>query len=77
MSNFPNSRPRRNRQSPWIRELLAENRLHSSDLIMPFFVIDGKNKKEAIKTFSYVNLIPISFYENIYSLHLCKLFSYL
>lgn len=50
MSNFPNSRPRRNRQSPWIRELLAENRLHSSDLIMPFFVIDGKNKKEAIKT---------------------------
>ncbi|MES2677360.1 MAG: porphobilinogen synthase [Pseudomonadota bacterium] len=50
MSNFLNSRPRRNRKSPWIRELLAETRLHSSDLIMPFFVIEGKNKKEAIKT---------------------------
>jgi len=49
-NSFPNIRPRRNRQSPWIRELLAENRLHPSDLIMPFFVIDGKNKKEAIKT---------------------------
>ncbi len=52
MSNFPHIRLRRNRKAPWIRELLAENRLHSSDLIMPFFVIDGKNKKEAIKTLS-------------------------
>ncbi len=49
-NSFPNIRLRRNRKSPWIRELLAENRLHSSDLIMPFFVIAGKNQKEAIKT---------------------------
>ena len=41
-------RPRRNRQSSWIRELLAETSLDSSDLIMPFFVIAGKNKKEQI-----------------------------
>ncbi len=45
-----NIRPRRNRKSPWIRELLAENDLTPRDLIMPFFVIDGENKKEAIKT---------------------------
>lgn len=49
-NSFPQIRLRRNRKSPWIRELLAENRLHVSDLIMPFFVIVGKNKKEAIKT---------------------------
>ncbi len=51
-NSFPNIRLRRNRKSPWIRELLAETQLRSSDLIMPFFVIDGKNKKEAIKTLS-------------------------
>lgn len=45
-----NIRPRRNRKSSWIRELVAENHILPSDLIMPFFVTDGKNKKEAIKT---------------------------
>lgn len=50
VNSFPQIRLRRNRQAPWIRELLAENSLQASDLIMPFFVIAGKNKKEAIKT---------------------------
>jgi len=36
--------------SSWVRELVAETSLNSSDLIMPFFVIAGKNKKEAIKS---------------------------
>lgn len=49
-NSFPTIRLRRNRKSPWIRDLLAENNLCASDLIMPFFVIDGENKKEAIKT---------------------------
>ena len=49
-NSFPQTRLRRNRQSPWIRELIAENNLTASDLIMPFFVIAGENKKEAIKT---------------------------
>jgi len=49
-SSFPNIRLRRNRKSPWIREMLAENSLQPSDLIMPFFVVVGENKKEAIKS---------------------------
>lgn len=49
-NSFPQTRLRRNRQSPWIRELIAENNLMANDLIMPFFVIAGENKKEAIKT---------------------------
>jgi porphobilinogen synthase len=48
--SFPATRLRRNRISPWIRELIAETSLSASDLIMPFFVIAGKNKKEAIKS---------------------------
>ena len=47
---FPNIRLRRNRKSPWIREMLAENNLQPSDLIMPFFIMAGQNKKEAIKS---------------------------
>jgi len=45
---FPKTRLRRNRQSPWIRELTAQNALLPSDLILPLFVIEGKNKEEKI-----------------------------
>ena len=46
LGSFPNVRLRRNRKSAWMRELMAENHLSASDLIMPFFVISGKNQKE-------------------------------
>lgn len=38
---FPQTRPRRLRQSDWIRRLVAENRLTASDLIWPVFVQPG------------------------------------
>ncbi len=41
-------RPRRNRQSSAIRSLTRESILIPSDLIVPLFVIEGKNKKEPI-----------------------------
>lgn len=41
-------RPRRNRQTPAIRSLLQEHLLRPSDFIMPFFVLAGENKKEAL-----------------------------
>jgi porphobilinogen synthase len=50
LGQFPKTRLRRNRNSPWIRDLLAETTISPNDLIMPFFVMEGKNKKEAIKT---------------------------
>ncbi|MDX2082990.1 MAG: porphobilinogen synthase [Rickettsiales bacterium] len=45
---FPKTRLRRNRQAPWIRNLTAQNSLSASDLILPLFVIEGKNKVEKI-----------------------------
>ena len=39
---------RRGRSAPWIRSLLAEHRLHPSDLIWPLFVADGKDREEPI-----------------------------
>ena len=45
---FPAMRMRRGRSAPWIRALLAEHRLHPSDLIWPLFVADGKDGEEPI-----------------------------
>ena len=48
--NYPNLRLRRNRKYPWIRKLTQENTLSANDFILPIFLIDGKNKKQSIKT---------------------------
>ncbi len=47
-SFFPQTRLRRNRKSDWIRNLTAQNNIAPSDLILPLFVIEGKNKEEKI-----------------------------
>ena len=47
---FPNLRLRRNRKYAWSRRLVEENSLSSNDLILPIFLIDGKNKTQSIKT---------------------------
>ena len=48
--NYPNLRLRRSRKNDWSRRLIQENSLSSSDFILPIFLIDGKNKKQSIKT---------------------------
>tara|TARA_B100000401_G_scaffold360420_1_gene258039 strand:+ start:255 stop:1244 length:990 start_codon:yes stop_codon:yes gene_type:complete len=47
---FPSLRLRRSRKNDWSRRLIEENNLTSSDFILPIFLIDGKNKKEEIKS---------------------------
>jgi porphobilinogen synthase len=41
---------RRGRSAPWIREMLAEHRLHPSDFIWPLFICEGKDSEEPIAT---------------------------
>ena len=41
-------RPRRNRKSAAIRNLVQENSVTTNDLIFPLFLIDGKNKKTQV-----------------------------
>jgi porphobilinogen synthase len=45
-----NQRPRRNRKSVNIREMVAETNLNKQDLIYPLFIVDGVNKKFPIKS---------------------------
>ncbi len=47
---YPNLRLRRNRKTDWSRRLVQENHLSANDLILPIFIIEGKNKKESIKS---------------------------
>jgi porphobilinogen synthase len=47
-SSFPYIRMRRARSSPWIRSMVAENRLHPSDFIWPLFICDGRDCEEPI-----------------------------
>ena len=51
---FPNLRLRRSRKNNWSRRLIEENNLTPNDFILPIFLIDGKNKKQAIKSMPYV-----------------------
>ena len=47
---YPSLRLRRNRKSEWTRRLVEESNLSSNDLILPIFLIDGKNRIQSIKT---------------------------
>ena len=47
---YPSLRLRRNRKAEWTRRLVEESSLSSNDLILPIFLIDGKNRIQSIKT---------------------------
>jgi len=51
-------RPRRNRKSEAIRAFSQETRLHPNHLVQPLFLVDGKSKKNAIK--SLPNMFQLS-----------------
>ena len=47
---FPALRLRRNRKFDWTRRLVQESSLSPNDLILPIFLMDGKNKVQPINT---------------------------
>src|SRR6202012_5918505 len=42
------SRPRRNRKSEVIRQMVQETHVSAANLIFPLFIIDGENKKSEV-----------------------------
>ncbi len=50
MSDFPDRRPRRNRQSDPMRRLMRETTLTPDDLIQPLFVKEGVDRPEPIES---------------------------
>jgi len=45
-ASYPTLRLRRGRSSGWMRAMLAEHRLHPSDLIWPLFICEGRGCEE-------------------------------
>ena len=56
---YPSLRLRRSRKFNWSRRLIQENNLSCNDLIYPIFLIDGKNKKQPIKSMPGINRYSI------------------
>jgi len=52
-------RPRRNRKSPAMRGLVQETRLHSSDFVVPFFIVEGENVIQPVETMPGVSRYSI------------------
>jgi porphobilinogen synthase len=59
MSSYPALRMRRLRRHDWTRRLVAENTLSPADLIWPVFVIEGKNKREAVSSMPGVERLSV------------------
>ena len=56
---FPLARPRRLRNSPFIRDLIQETHISVKDLIWPLFIRGGSNIEEPIKSMPHVNRLSI------------------
>src|SRR5450830_936627 len=56
---FPATRLRRNRRDDFSRRLVRENVLTTNDLILPVFVLDGENRREAVASMPGVERLSI------------------
>ena len=58
---YPSLRLRRSRKNEWSRRLIEENTLSPSDFVLPVFIIEGKNKKQEIKSMPDVYRYTINY----------------
>jgi porphobilinogen synthase len=56
---YPASRPRRLRRDAWSRDLVRESRIHASDLILPVFVLDGKDVVQDVPSMPGVQRVTL------------------
>ena len=59
MPSFPSTRLRRTRQTPWLRNLVAENAVSVNDLIWTGFVVEGSGVREPIPSMPAVHRLSI------------------
>ena len=59
LGKFPQRRMRRLRFNDFSRRLVRENRLSANDLIYPVFVIEGRNRTEAVPSMPGVDRLSI------------------
>lgn len=52
-------RPRRNRKSPAVRDIVQETRLHPSNFVAPLFILEGRQQKQPIHSMPDVYRLTI------------------
>ncbi len=57
--HYPGTRPRRLRRDDFTRRLVRENRLSVDDLIQPVFVIEGRDRTEAVPSMPGVERLTV------------------
>ena len=57
--SFPTTRLRRNRRAAFVRDLVQENNLSASDLILPMFVIEGEQQRVPVPSMPGVDRLSI------------------
>lgn len=60
LARFPANRPRRIRKQAFSRRMVAENVLDTSQLIQPFFIIEGDTTRQAVESMPGVERLGIS-----------------
>ncbi len=58
-AQYPSLRMRRLRSQDWIRDLVCEHHVRTSDLIWPLFITEGQNQREPIKSLPGVERLSI------------------
>jgi porphobilinogen synthase len=56
---YPSSRLRRNRRDDFSRRLVRENSLSVDDLILPVFIVEGENRREAVASMPGVERLSL------------------
>ena len=56
---FPQTRMRRNRRHPWLRRLVAENRLTPDDFIWPVFIQEGVKQRTPVASMPGVDRLSL------------------
>lgn len=56
---YPARRMRRTRRTPWLRAMVAENRLSPADLIWPVFILDGQDRSEPVASMPGVERLTV------------------
>ena len=59
IGSYPKTRLRRLRKSKSLRDIVSETHISHKDLILPIFVMEGKNKIESIKSMPGINRYTI------------------
>lgn len=61
---FPYTRLRRTRKYSWIRNMIAETNISTSDLVQPIFIIDGENLEQEIDSLPGIKRFSIDRLDN-------------